>query len=297
MSEQPKMTRNQLGGLVIVAVLALAGFTTPAPASGQTQRDLDVRKLRIAECRAYANPRWLAVTVIEERSVDPRTFEVVSSRDGRRAERIIDRCKVVRILEPATAEPGAGRGRAVIEFDERTPTGDYYTLLVVESPRSICAALPDCAVPASRSAVNTPRRCGSTAVRCFRRASLRARGRSGRRPARAVWIPQNGSGGRLRCTSRADPWFRIAGSGGRVRRATGSNDLDGDRGGHDRPWRIELVMARSSATPSMLVQHPDRLRKPASGRHARFAAAATDRGGRPAPAGEAETVRDASSAG
>ena len=149
MSEEPKMTGSQLGCLVIVAVLALAGLTTPALAAGQSQHDLDVRELRIAVCRAYANPRWLAVTVVEERSVDPDTFEVVSSLDGQRAERIIDRCSVVRIFEPVTADQGAGRGGAVIESDERTPTGEYYALLVVESPRSICAALPDCAVPAS----------------------------------------------------------------------------------------------------------------------------------------------------
>ena len=130
------------------AVLALVAFLTPNLAVGQTAFDLKVREVELAECRARANPRWLAVTVVELQR--PAHLAAIGGpEDKHRGEWIIDRCEVLRIQEPATADEGAGRGGAHITVGRSL--GDiYYYLLVVESPKEICAALADCAVAGPR---------------------------------------------------------------------------------------------------------------------------------------------------
>jgi len=133
-----------LGVRARAAVLALAAFSTPALAVGQTAFDLKVREIELAECRARANPRWLAVTVVELRR-PPHLAAIGGPEDAHQGEWIVDRCEVLSIQEPATADEGAGRGGALITVG-RSFVDIYYYLLVLESPKEICAALADCAV-------------------------------------------------------------------------------------------------------------------------------------------------------
>lgn len=103
-----------------------AATETGAPAGYQSLANAAMFAQRVPR------PRWLAVTVFESR--EEGTLQ--------HRERIIDRCNIGSINGPRELRP------------EIPATITYYSggqpqlLLVAESPREICAALDDCAVPA-----------------------------------------------------------------------------------------------------------------------------------------------------
>ena len=125
-----------------------------APASAGAQPELcgpnpspGMQALTVAQSyeKRVPSPRWLAVTVVERRQEDPITFTTLSSdRDRWVGETFVDRCLIFAIRAPVGGHDTAS---STIELT-RTDADEPFTLLfVLESPKSICAALQDCAAP------------------------------------------------------------------------------------------------------------------------------------------------------
>ena len=91
------------------------------------------------------SPRWLAVTVVERRLLDPTTlvpFAVDADGGIWVGERFVDRCNIVGIA-------ARGATGSTIEVAFYSTRGEVLRseLVVIESPKAICAALDDCAAP------------------------------------------------------------------------------------------------------------------------------------------------------
>ena len=144
--------------VVIVALLSAASAASaqapqlaprPPELCGQGSSQPGRHDLEVAQLYGMRvpSPRWLAVTVVERRRLDPITLEIVGSdRDRWVGETIVDRCDIATI---ATPPDGHDTASSAIEL-LRTRADDHFTvLLVTESPKAICATLDDCAAPAT----------------------------------------------------------------------------------------------------------------------------------------------------
>jgi len=104
----------------------------------ELEHGLNVREVEVAECRARANPRWLAVTVIYGEFGEFDGVELPAA-----AEWIIDRCAISMISSPDDSLDRPFDSGALITFQLG---GTQAKIVVLESPKEICAALADCAV-------------------------------------------------------------------------------------------------------------------------------------------------------
>lgn len=166
----------------LAVLFAAMCLSVPTLASGQRDEsrfELESYDLERRQCRDYATPRWVAVTILELRIPVFDDDGVVEDEywvnDLLRGEIILDRCQILTISTP----PGAGfRDRGPPEaagritfFPFRMPGNDHsgyrspftakddpdvvlpeVVAFVLESPKSICAALADCAVAEARPA-------------------------------------------------------------------------------------------------------------------------------------------------
>ena len=93
--------------------------------------------LAAQECRE--NQRWLLVTVLETRVLDPNTFELQGTETTLRGSRLVDICRIEGINATADDPPSG-----VIELKRGSARDSFMLLVVRESPKQICSVLPGC---------------------------------------------------------------------------------------------------------------------------------------------------------
>ena len=97
--------------------------------------------LTAQECRK--NQRWLLVTILEMRLLDPDTGAMTAKSQDFNGQRLFDLCDIAGIRGTMNPPPGVVP-QGLVEVQRSSIAADHILYVTAESPKQLCAVLPGC---------------------------------------------------------------------------------------------------------------------------------------------------------